>query len=56
MILDTQTGQPEGILTEAGIARAVADGNDVNDLRIRELMTVRPSSTRRPASVTPPGS
>jgi len=26
MILDTQTGQPEGILTEADIARAVADG------------------------------
>ena len=26
MVLDTHTGQPKGILTEADIARAVADG------------------------------
>jgi signal-transduction protein with cAMP-binding, CBS, and nucleotidyltransferase domain len=42
-VLDTQTGQPKGILTEADIARAVADGKDLNDLRIRELMTTRPT-------------
>ena len=55
-VLDTQTGQPQGILSKADIARAVADGKDLNDLRIRELMTTRPSSTQRPASVTPPRS
>jgi CBS domain-containing protein len=47
-VLDTQTGQPQGILTKADIARAVADGKDLNDLRIQELMTTRrPSSTQR---------
>ena len=42
-VLDTQTGQPKGILTNADIAHAVADGKDLNDLRIRELMTTRPA-------------
>jgi DNA-3-methyladenine glycosylase II len=42
-VLDTQTGQPKGILTKADIAHAVADGKDLNDLRIRELMTTRPA-------------
>src|SRR6266700_2758832 len=28
MVLDTQTGQPIGIITEADIAHAVADGKD----------------------------
>jgi CBS domain-containing protein len=47
-VLSTQTGQPQGILTKADIARAVADGKDLNDLRIQELMTTRrPSSTQR---------
>jgi CBS domain-containing protein len=39
MVLDTQTDQPVGIITEADIAHAVADGKDVNDVRIRDLMT-----------------
>ena len=43
VILDTQTGQPKGILTKADIAHAVADGKDLNDLRIGELMTTRPA-------------
>ena len=42
-ILDTQTGRPTGILTKADIADAVADGKDLNDLRIGELMTPRPA-------------
>jgi CBS domain-containing protein len=57
MVLDAQTGQPKGILTEADIARAVADGKDLNEVRIRELMTIRPAViNRRPASVTQPRS
>jgi CBS domain-containing protein len=43
MVLDAVTGQPKGILTEADIARAVADGKDLNEVRIRELMTMRPT-------------
>ncbi len=41
MVLDAVTGHPKGILTEADIARAVADGKDLNEVRIRELMTMR---------------
>jgi CBS domain-containing protein len=43
MVLDAQTDQPIGIITEADIADAVADGRDVNSVRISELMTTRPS-------------
>ena len=43
MVLDAQTGQPTGIITEADIAHAVADGMDVNSTRIHALMTTRPT-------------
>jgi CBS domain-containing protein len=43
IVLDTWTGQPAGIITEADITRAVADGKDVNSTRISELMTTRPT-------------
>jgi len=43
IVLDTWTGQPAGIITEADITRAVADGKDVNSIRISELMTTRPT-------------
>jgi CBS domain-containing protein len=36
---DNQAKQPVGIITEADIAQAVADGKDLNDLRIRALIT-----------------
>ncbi len=51
MVLDAQTGQPEGILTEADIAHAVADGKDLNEVRIRELMTIRPTVINPATSV-----
>jgi CBS domain-containing protein len=38
-----QTKRPLGILTEADIVRVVADGKDVNDIRIRDLMTHGPT-------------
>ena len=50
-VLDTQTGQPQGILSKADIAHAVADGKDLNDLRIRELMTTRPAVINPAASI-----
>src|SRR5712675_143403 len=43
MVLDARTDQPIGIVTEANIAHAVADGKDVNSVRIYELMTTRPT-------------
>jgi CBS domain-containing protein len=43
MVLDAQDDQPVGIITEANIAHAVADGKDVNSVRIYELMTTHPA-------------
>ena len=40
---DDQAKQPIGIITEADIVQAVADGKDVNDLRIRALITTHPT-------------
>jgi CBS domain-containing protein len=39
VIDNEQSRRPLGIITEADIVRVVADGKDVNDYRIRELMT-----------------
>ena len=51
VVMDAQTGQPIGIITEADIAHAVADGKDVNSVRIYELMTARPTVIRTTTSV-----
>jgi CBS domain-containing protein len=51
MVLDAQTGQPTGIVTEADIAHAVADGKDVNSTRIHALMTTRPTVINTTTSV-----
>jgi CBS domain-containing protein len=50
VVTDAQTGQPIGIITGTDVAHAVADGKDVNDVRIRDLMT------RSPVLVTPSNS
>jgi CBS domain-containing protein len=42
VVLDAQTDEPIGIITEADISHAVADGSNVNEVRIHELMTGRP--------------
>ena len=41
LVADAQTGQPTGIITEADVARAVADGKDVNDVWVDAVMTTR---------------
>src|SRR5258708_31145288 len=51
MVLNAQTGQPVGIITEADIAHAVGDGKDVNSVRISELMTTRPTVINTTTSV-----
>ena len=39
MVLHAHTGQPIGIITEKDIAHAVADGKDLEQTRIHDLMT-----------------
>jgi CBS domain-containing protein len=50
-VLDAQTGQPIGIIIQVDIARAVADGKDVNSVRIYDLMTTRPTVITTTTSV-----
>jgi CBS domain-containing protein len=45
MVTDAQTGQPAGIITQADVARASAEGKDLNDVRIHAVMTARPAIT-----------
>jgi CBS domain-containing protein len=43
LVVDAQTGQPVGLITEADVAHAIADGNDVNDVWVGAVMTTRPA-------------
>ena len=43
IVVDAQTSQPAGIITEADVARAIADGKDANDVRVYAVMTTRPA-------------
>jgi CBS domain-containing protein len=43
LVLDAQTGQPVGIITAADVARAVADGKDVNTVWASAVITTRPA-------------
>jgi signal-transduction protein with cAMP-binding, CBS, and nucleotidyltransferase domain len=43
MVVNVQTGQPAGIITEADVARAIADGKDINDVWVDAVMTTRPA-------------
>ena len=56
IVTDAQTGQPAGIITEADVARAIADGKDVNNVWVDAVMTTRPAITttttiRDPATI-----
>ena len=43
MVVNAQTGQPAGIITEADVARAIADGKDANDVWADAVMITRPA-------------
>ena len=43
VVLSLHTGQPIGIITEKDIAHAVADGKDLEQTRIHDLMTASPT-------------
>jgi CBS domain-containing protein len=45
IVVDAQTGQPAGIITQADVARAITEGKDLNDVRVRAVMTTRPAIT-----------
>ena len=44
-VLDAQAAEPVGIITAADVARAIADGKDVNDVWVDAAMTTRPALT-----------
>jgi CBS domain-containing protein len=43
IVVDAQSGQPAGIITETDVAHAIADGKDVNDVWVCAVMTSRPA-------------
>jgi len=43
MVVDARTSQPAGIITEADVARAIADGKDVNHVWVDAVMITRPA-------------
>jgi CBS domain-containing protein len=45
MVVDTRTGRPAGIITQADVARAIAAGKDLNDIRVHAVITTRPAIT-----------
>jgi CBS domain-containing protein len=45
MVTDAQTGQPTGIITQADITRAIANGKDLNDARVHAVTIIRPAVT-----------
>jgi CBS domain-containing protein len=51
IVTQAQTGKPVGIITEADISHAVADGKNPNDVRIYQLMTADPTVVSTTASI-----
>jgi CBS domain-containing protein len=51
IVTQGQTAQPVGIITEADISHAVADGKNPNDVRIYQLMTADPTVVSTTASI-----
>ena len=43
IVVDVQSGRPVGIITETDVAHAIADGKDVNEVRVSAVMTSRPA-------------
>jgi CBS domain-containing protein len=51
IVTQPHTGQPIGIITDADVSRAVADGKNPNDVRIYELMTADPTVVSTTTSI-----
>ena len=51
IVTQAASGEPIGIITEADISHAIADGKNPNDVRIYQLMTTRPTVVSTTASI-----
>ena len=51
IVTQAQTSQPIGIITDADVSRAVADGKNPNEVRIYELMTASPTVVNTTTSI-----
>jgi CBS domain-containing protein len=51
VVLDAETDQPVGIVTDTDVAHVVADGKDVDDVRIADVMTSNPTTVGTGTSV-----
>src|SRR5438105_3646067 len=51
IVTQEQAGEPVGIITEADISHAVADGKNPNDVRIYQLMTADPTVVSTTTSI-----
>ncbi len=48
---DEETKRPTGVITDADIVRAVADGKDMNEARIYDLMSTAPTVIKATTSI-----
>ncbi len=48
---DEKARRPIGLITDADITQAVADGRDVNEVRVRDFMTTNPTVIPETATV-----
>jgi CBS domain-containing protein len=51
IVTQAQTGEPIGIITDADVSHAVADGKNPNDVRIYQLMTASPTVVNTTTSI-----
>jgi len=51
IVTQAQTGEPIGIITDADVSHAVADGKNPNDVRIYQAMTARPTVVNTTTSI-----
>jgi CBS domain-containing protein len=51
VVEDEETKQPTGLITDTDIVRAVAQGKDVNEIRIHDLMTTTPTAIHPTTSI-----
>ena len=51
IVTQAQTGEPIGIITDADVSHAVADGKNPNDVRIYQAMTARPTVVNTATSI-----
>lgn len=51
IVTQAQTGEPIGIITDADVSHAVADGKNPNDVRIYQVMTANPTVVNTTTSI-----